>query len=162
VPQAVKLLDDDVHESASSPASRAADRANALAASACAAFLSSPLIVLSKRLKLTRNVLVRHCLGRPEYGPCRVVQDRTFYVEVKSTEGDSDSFKMGSSEIRLALELAKRRRRIKETYLILHISNVLTPTPWFRLLPNPYDERNSSLFTIEEADARISYRPKSQ
>src|SRR5258708_39400115 len=35
-------------------------------------FLSSPLIVLSKRLKLTRNVLVRHCLGRPEYGPCRV------------------------------------------------------------------------------------------
>src|SRR6266446_4504730 len=34
-------------------------------------FLSSPLIVLSKRLKLTRNVLVRHCLGRPEYGPCR-------------------------------------------------------------------------------------------
>src|ERR1700730_4105157 len=35
-------------------------------------FLSSPLIVLGKRLKLTRNVLVRHCLGRPEYGPCRV------------------------------------------------------------------------------------------
>jgi hypothetical protein len=36
VPQAVKLLDDDVHDSAS--LSRAADRANALAASACAAF----------------------------------------------------------------------------------------------------------------------------
>src|SRR5882724_5400667 len=35
-------------------------------------FLSSPLIVLSKRLKLTRNALVGHCLGRPEYGPCRV------------------------------------------------------------------------------------------
>src|SRR5882762_7926186 len=35
-------------------------------------FLSSPLIVLSKRPKLTRNVLVGHCLGRPEYGPCRV------------------------------------------------------------------------------------------
>jgi len=35
-------------------------------------FLSSPLIVLSKRLKLTRNVLVGHCLGRPKYGPCRV------------------------------------------------------------------------------------------
>jgi hypothetical protein len=35
-------------------------------------FLSSPLIVLSKRLKLPRNVLVGHCLGRPEYGPCRV------------------------------------------------------------------------------------------
>src|SRR6266403_2414002 len=39
--------------------------------SACG-FLSSPLIVLGKRLKLTRNVLVRHCLGRPEYGPCRL------------------------------------------------------------------------------------------
>jgi hypothetical protein len=36
VPQAVKLLDGDVHDSASH--SRAADRANALAASACAAF----------------------------------------------------------------------------------------------------------------------------
>ena len=89
-----------------------------------------------------------------------IVLDRTFYIEVKSTEGDSDSFKMGSSEIRLALELARRRRRAKEAYLIMHISNVLTPTPSFRLLPNPYDERNSSLFTIEDADARISYRPK--
>ncbi|MET4317938.1 hypothetical protein [Bradyrhizobium sp. RT5a] len=89
-----------------------------------------------------------------------VVLDRTFYIEVKSTEGDGDSFKMGSSEIRLALELAKRRRRAKETFLIMHISNVLTPTPSFRLLPNPYDERNSSLFTIEDADARIRYRPK--
>ena len=36
VPQAVKLLDGDVHDSASH--SLAADRANALAASACAAF----------------------------------------------------------------------------------------------------------------------------
>lgn len=89
-----------------------------------------------------------------------VVQDRTFYIEVKATERDGLSFKMGSSEIRLALELAKRRRRAKEAYLIMHISNVLTPTPSFRLLPNPYDERNSSLFTIEDADARISYRPK--
>jgi hypothetical protein len=35
-------------------------------------FLSSPLIVLSKRLKLTRNALVRHRLGRPEDGPRRV------------------------------------------------------------------------------------------
>lgn len=89
-----------------------------------------------------------------------IVLDRTFYIEVKSTEGDSDSFKMGSSEIRLAMELAKRRRRAKETYMIMHVSNALTPTPSFRLLPNPYDERNSSLFTIEDADARISYRAK--
>jgi hypothetical protein len=36
VPQAVKLLDGDVHGSASH--SQAADQANALAASACAAF----------------------------------------------------------------------------------------------------------------------------
>jgi hypothetical protein len=35
-------------------------------------FRSSPLIIFSKRLKLTRNVLVGHCLGLPEYGPCRV------------------------------------------------------------------------------------------
>src|SRR5258708_4752617 len=35
-------------------------------------FLSSPLVALSKRLKLTRDVLVGHCLGHPEDGPCRV------------------------------------------------------------------------------------------
>src|ERR1700730_8270630 len=35
-------------------------------------FLSSPLIVLSKCPKLTRYALVRHCLGSPEYGPCRL------------------------------------------------------------------------------------------
>ena len=34
-------------------------------------FRSSPLIVLSKRLKLTRDVLVGHCLGRPQYAACR-------------------------------------------------------------------------------------------
>ena len=35
-------------------------------------FLSSPLIIFSKRPKLTRNALVRRRLGRPEYGPCRL------------------------------------------------------------------------------------------
>lgn len=90
-----------------------------------------------------------------------VVHDRTHYIEVKSSEGESDSFKLGSSEIRLALELAKTsRRRAKETYMILRVSNALTVKPSFQLLPNPYDEKYQSLFSIEEADARVSYRPK--
>jgi hypothetical protein len=86
---------------------------------------------------------------------------RTYYIDVKSSEGDGDSFKMGSSEIRLALELTKRsRRRNKESYFILRVPNALTVKPSFQLLPNPYDEKFRSLFTIEEADARISYRLK--
>src|SRR5262249_42124600 len=35
-------------------------------------FLGPTLIVLSERLKLTRNVSVCHRLGNPEYGPRRV------------------------------------------------------------------------------------------
>ena len=90
-----------------------------------------------------------------------VLQDRTYYVEVKSSEGDNESFTLGSSEIRLAMELGKKtRRKLKETFLMLRVSNALTTTPLFQLLPNPYDQKYQSLFVIEEADVRVRYRSK--
>lgn len=91
-----------------------------------------------------------------------VLQDRTHYIEVKSSEGDQESFTLGSSEIRLAMELAKKsRKRRKQTFAVLRVLNVLTSAPSFQLLPNPYDSRYQSLFVIEEADARVRYQSSS-
>ena len=90
-----------------------------------------------------------------------VLHNRTYYIDVKASEEDSDSFKLGSSEIRLALELTRKaRRRNRESYFILRVLSALTVAPTFQLLPNPYDEKCRSLFTIEEADARVRYRLK--
>lgn len=87
-----------------------------------------------------------------------VLQYRTYYIEVKASEADQESFTLGSSEIRLAMELSKKtRKRRKETFAILRVSNALTAAPSFQLLPNPYDPRYQSLFVIEEADARVRY-----
>lgn len=87
------------------------------------------------------------------------LQDRTYHIEVKASEGESESFTLGSSEIRLAMELAKKsRRRRKEIFLILRVSNTLSEAPSFQLLPNPYDQKYQELFVIEEADARVRYR----
>ena len=87
------------------------------------------------------------------------LSDRMYYIEVKSSEGDQESFTLGSSEIRLAMDLAKKsKHRHKEVFLVLRIANALTNTPVFRLLPHPYDVRYQSMFLIEEADARIRYK----
>ncbi|MHB8369079.1 MAG: sacsin N-terminal ATP-binding-like domain-containing protein [Leptospirales bacterium] len=87
------------------------------------------------------------------------LSDRTYFIEVKSSEGDQESFTLGSSEIRLAMDLAKKSpRRRKEIFLVLRIANALTNTPVFKLLPNPYDARYQPMFFIEEADARVRYK----
>lgn len=87
------------------------------------------------------------------------LQNCTYFIEVKSSESDQESFTLGSSEIRLAMGLTKKSRsRRKETFLVLRVSNALTAAPSFQLLPNPYDQKYQSLFVIEEADARVRYR----
>lgn len=85
----------------------------------------------------------------------------TCYVEVKSSEADQESFTMGSSEIRLARELARRsRRRGKSEFQILRVSNALSMQPGFQLLPNPFDPKHQGQFVIEDADARVRYRSR--
>lgn len=84
---------------------------------------------------------------------------RTFFVEVKSSSGDDDTFTLGSSEIRLAMELARAKsRKQKERFIILRVLNALSSVPVFQVLPNPYDERFQNLFDIFEAGARVRYR----
>jgi hypothetical protein len=84
----------------------------------------------------------------------------TFYIEVKGSQGDDDTFKLGSSEIDLARELTAKRRKHKEIFLVLHVTNALSEEPAFRLLPNPYDAKYQSMFMIEDADTRVRYKPE--
>lgn len=85
-------------------------------------------------------------------------EGKTFYVEVKASQGEDQSFKLGSSEIRLAMDLAKKKRNRNAIFQILHVTNALSENPSFRLLPNPYDHRYQSYFVVEDADARVRYR----
>ncbi len=83
---------------------------------------------------------------------------KTFCIEVKASQGDDESFKLGSSEIRLAMELSKRRRKRNDVFQILHVTNALSENPSFKLLPNPYDPNYQSYFDVVDADARVRYR----
>lgn len=69
---------------------------------------------------------------------------RQYRVEVKATQGNSDVFSLGSSEIALAMEIAGKTKRRKETFLIVHVKNALSVLPNAVVLPNPYDPSSES------------------
>lgn len=79
-------------------------------------------------------------------------------VEIKSSDGEPESFTLGSSEIRLAMEaVSSKARRAREVFVVLRVRNALTSSPMFDVLPNPYDSRYADYFKVEEAGARIRY-----
>ena len=84
----------------------------------------------------------------------------TYYIEVKSSVDDNEFFELGSSEIRTAMEMTRKRKR--HVFMIMHVYNALSNNPGFRLLPNPYDPKSQGVYSIEDAGARIRYRLKSQ
>ena len=88
------------------------------------------------------------------------VEGQTYCIEVKSSQGADESFRLGSSEIELAMRLARqpKKRRRKEEFRVLCVMNALSAAPSFRLLPNPYDPKFQSQFVIEDAEARVRYR----
>jgi len=81
-----------------------------------------------------------------------------FRVEVKATAGNDEMFTLGSSEIRLAMEIGAKGKRRGEIFILVHVKNALSPQPTTVVLPNPYDPKHTGLFSIEEADARVRYR----
>ena len=80
---------------------------------------------------------------------------KTYFIEVKATQGDEEVFELGVSEIRRAVEMANRR---KEKFIIFHITDALSDSPKFRFLPNPYDKRYSMLYRIFNAGLKIQYQ----
>ncbi len=78
----------------------------------------------------------------------------THYVEVKATQAEDEAFELGSSEVKLAIDSANRR---KKKFVILHVLNALSDNPQCRLLPNPYDKKYKSKYKIEGAGLRVRY-----
>ena len=83
----------------------------------------------------------------------------TYHIEVKSSLDDNESFELGSSEIRAAMEMTRKRKR--HVFMIMHVYDVLSNNPGVRLLPNPYDPKSQNVYSIEDAGARIRYHLKS-
>lgn len=90
------------------------------------------------------------------------VSGKLLKIEVKSSVGDDESFKLGSSEIRLAMDLATRGKRRREVFILVQVKHALSITPTAVVLPNPYDPKFAGMFIIEEADARVRYRTQSK
>lgn len=86
------------------------------------------------------------------------VNGRQYRVEVKASSGDDAMFTLGSSEIRLAMDIGIRGKRRKEKFILVHVRNALTAQPMAVVLPNPYDPKHSGVFDVEEAGARVRYR----
>ena len=80
---------------------------------------------------------------------------KTYFIEVKATQSDDEIFEMGPSEIEKAIEVVKRRR---EEFLILHVTEVLSETPKFRLLPNPYEKKYSKMYKFFNSGLKIQYK----
>ena len=80
---------------------------------------------------------------------------KTYFIEVKASQGDEEVFELGLSERRRAVEVANRR---KEKFIIFHITDALSDSPKFRFLPNPYDKKYSKLYRIFNAGLKIQYQ----
>jgi len=80
--------------------------------------------------------------------------NKTYYFEVKASQGDDETFELGSSEVRLAINASKGRTK---RYFILHILNALSDAPDFFLLPNPYDNKNAGKYRFEGTGFRLRY-----
>ncbi|MEO8805814.1 MAG: hypothetical protein ABI433_07015 [Burkholderiaceae bacterium] len=86
------------------------------------------------------------------------VKGRQYRVEVKASAGDDEIFTMGSSEIRLAMDIRTRGKRRREVFVMVHVKNALSQHPTAVVLPNPYDPKHVGTFNIEEAGARVRYQ----
>lgn len=83
------------------------------------------------------------------------IDKKVHYVEVKASQGEDDTFELGSSEVELAIGTASPSNK---EFVILHVLNALGDSPRFRLLPNPYDRKHRGKYHFEEAGLRVRYK----
>lgn len=84
------------------------------------------------------------------------VRGKTYYIEVKATQGDNTTFELGSSEVRLAIDVARNSK--KKKFIILHVLNTLSNSPRIRTLPNPYHKNGLNKYTITNQGLRMAYK----
>jgi hypothetical protein len=85
------------------------------------------------------------------------VAAKDWHIEVKATSGDDENFEMGVSEIEAASRLAGSAKSI---WRILRIRQVLSGSPKFDWLPNPFEPEHRSLFRLDRSSARVTYARK--
>lgn len=73
-------------------------------------------------------------------------RNQPWYLEVKSSLGDTQEFELGDTEIRMARDCATKKGR---QYRIIYVSNILDSTAMrLEVLPNPLSEEGKTLFRI--------------
>lgn len=88
------------------------------------------------------------------YDFCFRAKGKIWHVEVKATVGDDDEFEFGISEIEKASQLADDK---KDIWRILRIRKVLSESPEYDWLPNPFDQQHRAFFRIDKSSARVHY-----
>ena len=88
------------------------------------------------------------------------VKGKQFRVEVKASAEDIEIFTLGSSEIRLAMDISTKGKRRREVFILVHVKNALSAQPSAVVLPNPYDPKYTDMFRVEEAGARVRYHAR--
>lgn len=84
------------------------------------------------------------------------IRGKTYYIEVKATQGDNTAFELGSSEVRLAIDIARKPK--KKKFVILHVINTLSDFPSIRTLPNPYHKSGENKYNIANKGLRMTYK----
>ena len=80
-----------------------------------------------------------------------------WHIEVKATAADEAEFEMGGSEIEAASRLAGSKTRL---WRILRIREVLSASPKFDWLPNPFEAEYRAFYRIDRSTARVTYARK--
>jgi hypothetical protein len=79
----------------------------------------------------------------------------TWYVEVKASVDDGEVVELGESQVRAAVATAPRRGA---RFVILRVLDALSDSPGTELLPNPYENRSSAFYDLQNAGMRLRYR----
>jgi len=84
------------------------------------------------------------------------INKKTYFIEVKATQGENTGFELGSSEVQLAIDAARKYK--KERFVIFHVINVLSDAPSIRTLPNPYHKSGAQKYSIANKGLRMTYK----
>jgi hypothetical protein len=91
------------------------------------------------------------------YDFCFKLKGKTHHIEVKASRGNDSSFRLGTSEVRIARKLANKKIK-SDIFQIIHVHNALSTTPSFHVLPNPFEDRYRDKFELSDAEVWVRYR----
>lgn len=93
------------------------------------------------------------------YDFCFKFKNKTYYLEVKASKGDDNSFRLGTSEVKIARKLTTKKVK-NEVFQVVHVLNALSMSPSPHVLPNPFEDKYREKFDLSDADVWVRYREK--